>query len=189
MKQLYVIIIFAAAFTLASCGDDDEELGYTPTAIGDNSHTADSHQTEPDEDKGELYDTYTGLLQVTVNGESNTPTEQTISIEKTDEEHINFILKNFMLASGDDLIPVGTIKLENIALQQQGSNIIFTVSQDIYIQAGDAQLSTEWLGPLLGAVPVELKGIGNKDQLDIDIDINMVSLNQVIHVDFYTENK
>ena len=41
---------------------------------------------------------------------------------------------------------------------------------------------------VLGAHEVkELKGIGNKDQLDIDIDINMVSLSQIIHVDFYTE--
>ena len=181
------IIILATAFTLASCSNDYEELGYTPVAIGDNSHTADGHQAEIDDDKGELYDTYTGLLQVTVNGESNTPTEQTISIEKVDEEHINFILKNFMLASGEDFVPVGTIRLENITLQEEDGNILFAVSRDIYIQAGDAELSSEWLGPMLGAVPIELKGIGNKDQLDIDIDINMASLGQIIHVDFVAE--
>ena len=200
-KMKYFILLLATC-TLCACSDGYEELGYTPSAIGDNSHTADWHNTNTD-DKGKddggntdgqtgtlaekLGDTYTGFVQVTVDGVSNTPTEQTISIEKVDDDHINFTLKNFMLVSGNDVMPVGTIKLENIALQQEGDNILFSVTRDIYIQAGDADITTDWLGPILGAVPVELKGIGNKDQLDIDIDINMVSLMQIIHVDFYTE--
>ena len=186
---------------LTACGDDYEELGYVPTAIGDNSHTATQPKTEDDgngqggtggESAGSLADilnsSYTGLLQVTVDGESNTPTEQTIEIEKVDDNHINFMLKNFMLASGEDRIPVGTINLAGIELKQDGNNVTFYILQDIYIQNGDESLSSEWLGPMLGPVPVELSGIGNKEQLDIDIDINMVSLGQIIHVDFQTTN-
>ena len=203
MKQILFITTWAGALCgllcLTACGDELEELGYVPAAIGDNSHTAAHH----DEDTGgkqngsegagdyagtladQLAESYTGLLTVSINGESSNPAVQTISIEKVDGTHINFMLKNFMLSNEDTTMPVGTIRLENIELQPSGEAVAFSIDQSINIAAGDAEGYDEWFGPMLGPVPVKLQGVASPAGMDIDIDIDMKeTLNQIIHVDF-----
>lgn len=201
MRNLYKTFLYVCCATLlTACGDELEELGYTPTAINDNSHTANINTpTTSDEGSGgttedlsgtladRLNDSYTGMLQVTVNGESSTPVQQTILIEKVDATHIHFRLKNFLLVNGEDQLPVGTILLENIELTPAGNQVSFQINEDVYIQAGDPAITEEWMGPMLGAVPVQLQGTGNQQDMDIDINIDMVSLGQIIHVDFLTE--
>ena len=204
MKSLlYTLLYIGCLTTLYACGDELEELGYTPAAINDNAHTAYVTDNSSDNDNpnegdntdgdwtgtlaGMLNTTYTGLLQVTINEESNTPTQQTILIERVDGTHINFMLNNFMLANGEESLPVGTIQLKNIELQKEGELVTFHISENINIEAGDPAIAEEWAGPLLPPVPVVLKGKGNQQGMDIDIDIDMMeTLGQIIHVDFAT---
>ena len=187
MKQIYFITTWAVALCgllcLTACGDELEELGYVPAAIGDNSHTAAHHDSSTP--SGQFNESYTGMLTVSVNGESTTPAQQTIGIERVDDTHIHFLLKNFMLADEETQLPVGTIRLENIELQPNGETVTFSIERDINIEAGDAEGINEWFGPMLGPVPIKLQGTVTSAGMDIDIDIDMMeTLGQIIHVDF-----
>lgn len=189
MKQIYFIttwgVALCALLNLTACGNELEELGYVPAAIGDNSHTTIHHNSTESGQTNEINESYTGMLTVSVNGESTAPAQQTIGIERVDDTHIHFLLKNFMLADEETTLPVGTIRLENIELHPNGENVTFSIERDIIIEAGDAEGYDEWFGPLLGPVPIKLQGTVTPTGMDIEIDIDMMeTLGQIIHVDF-----
>jgi hypothetical protein len=75
-----------------------------------------------------------------------------------------------------------------------------STTQTIKISAGDPGYSikvngadytlqtSDWMGPMLPDVPVVLSGIATADKMAVNIDINMVTLGQVIGVKFGTMN-
>ena len=98
---------------------------------------------------------------------------------------VTFSLKNFMLVADEGVIPVGNIVLSGIKLGEGEGYQTISTTQTIRIEAGqsDSIATEEWLGPLLGEVPIVLNGKLRKNALYVNIDIDMMStLQQIIKV-------
>ncbi len=129
---------------------------------------------------------YTDNLVVTVNGESNEVPETTVTVQELDNGNINFLLSNFtMTLSGNDAY-VGNIELDDIEVTTEEGYKTFTYSGSTTIPAGNIEGVDEadWLGPMLGNVPLEMTGKMTDEQLYVTIDIDLELLSQTIHVEF-----
>lgn len=125
--------------------------------------------------------TYTDDLIVTINEVSTPAQKSNIDFVNHEDGTCDFILKNFCL--GEEVY-VGNIELKNVILTAGEGYNTFSVQQTITIQPGD-DTSKDWLGPLLGQVPIDMKGKISEDQLYCTIDIDMTStLGQTIEVTF-----
>ena len=128
--------------------------------------------------------TYTDNLIVTIDGESADPQETTIIVEQNADGTYKLALNNFVLGGE---IQVGNIVLDNITTTESNGIKSFQTSQDIFITAGEGN-EEDWLGPMLGAIPVSLTGKMDAEKLFCNIDIDMSeSLGQVINVVFGDE--
>ena len=133
--------------------------------------------------------TYTDNLVVTINDASTQPQETTIFFTDNGDGTCNFALNNFCLVDGDNKMGVGNISLENLILTEKKGFSTFTYNGIINISKGDDPSVDTWLGPILGDVPLVLKGEVNDDKLYVSIDIDMTStLDQMIYVKFGTDN-
>ncbi|MBR5117616.1 MAG: PCMD domain-containing protein [Muribaculaceae bacterium] len=119
---------------------------------------------------------YTGTLTVTVNGESSN-SESTISVVQNGNDY-TLSINNFEL---DDL-PIGNIVVTAPGTTNNGLTSIVT-SQDITITAGD-EGDDEWIGPMLGVVPINMVLAFNDYAMTTNIDIYMAELEQNINVKF-----
>lgn len=85
---------------------------------------------------------------------------QMVDVEVTDFENgsVMLSLKNFVLGEGVSATPVGTITIENLDVTP-GKTRTFSYDGAVTIAAGDdAGVSSPWIGPSLGSVPLTLKG-------------------------------
>ena len=131
---------------------------------------------------------YTEQLLVTVNGESNEPQEASITVYDNGDGTINFVLKNFFLGAGEDTMPVGNIFVENIPVEEGTDGLQhFAYDGTIVIQPGDIE-GVEWYGPMLGPIPVVLKGKMNDEKLYVIIDINLEAFGQIVNVQLGTDD-
>ncbi len=131
---------------------------------------------------------YTDNLVVTINGISNEPQKTDITVEQNNDGTYTLSLNKFTLISGEDIMPVGNIVLENIEATEENGIKSFAVERNIIITAGDENES-DWLGPMLGDVPVSLTGKMDAEKLFCTIDIDMSAmLGQIINVVFGDEN-
>lgn len=131
--------------------------------------------------------TYTDQLSVSINGIGSSQ-ESTITMEYLNDSTVNFTLKNFMLQNGENIIPVGNIAIDSLALTQVGGLKTFAYNGILNIVPGDPEVSDTWAGPILGDVPLDLKGSTNGEKLYVDIDIDMTAtLQQMIKVVFGQE--
>lgn len=127
---------------------------------------------------------YTDTLVVTVNG---TATQQTatISVDKNNDGTYNFNLKNFMLKMGGESMGIGNITLNNLKAAKSDKGDVVSTHRDITITAGDDPNISQWMGPLLKTIPLDLKLLVNKEKLYTLIDIDMQKTQgQKIHVTF-----
>lgn len=127
--------------------------------------------------------TYTETLYVTIDGETSEPQDANVLVQNCYDGNFNFVLKNFMLGSGADALPVGNINVPNLSKNDDGS---FAYQGIINIEAGDLEgvANDGWLGPMLGDVPLDLKGQfvdGNHLRVSIYIDMSE-KLEQIIYV-------
>lgn len=128
--------------------------------------------------------TYTDDLIVTINEVSAPAQKSNIDFVNHEDGTCDFILKNFCLGEEGDVIYVGNIELKNVTLTAGEEYNTFDVQQVITIQPGD-DASKDWWGPMLGQVPIDMKGKISEDQLYCTIDIDMTStLGQTIEVTF-----
>ena len=128
---------------------------------------------------------YNEKLIVTINGESTDSIPASIIVEQREDGKINFVLKNFMLVAGEDVMPVGNISLEGVDVVQEEGYKAISTDQTITIQPGDTtDIPAEgWIGPILGEVPILLSGKLNDTRLYCTIDIDMQAmLEQTINV-------
>lgn len=129
--------------------------------------------------------TYNGTLTVTVNGEvSEQPTS--VSIDEVNGNY-KLSINNFMLVAGETNLPVGNIVIDNVSGGVNGTLTTLCANKQINIAAGNVEgiAEDEWLGPLLGNVPVEMNArFTGEGYVVTDIHINMVELGQVIDVKF-----
>ena len=131
---------------------------------------------------------YTDNLVVTINGISNEPQKTDIAVEQNNDGTYTLSLNKFILISGEDIMPVGNIVLENIVVTEENGIKSFAVERNIIITAGDEN-EGDWLGPMLGEVPVSLTGKMDAEKLYCTIDIDMSAiLGQVISVVFGDDN-
>ena len=125
--------------------------------------------------------TYTDNLVVTIDGESTEPQETTISVAENADGTYCLSLNNFVL---DGEIKVGNIVVDNIQATDKHGIKEFATLQNINITAGEGN-ADDWLGPMLGEVPVDIKGKMTDEKLYCTIDIDMsATLGQVIYVTF-----
>lgn len=128
---------------------------------------------------------YKGNLTVSINGEGSTQ-PATISIVENAGKY-NLSILNFMLGEGESVLPVGNIVIENVTGAVAGNLTTLYVNKNITIQKGNAAgiADDDWLGPMLGEVPVKMSSSFNTNGfLGVNIDINMTTLGQVINVTF-----
>lgn len=126
---------------------------------------------------------YTDTLVVTVNGSTTTQTA-TISVDKQADGRYNFALKNFKLNMAGAVMGIGNITLNNLKAAKSDKGDVVSTHQDITITAGDDPNISQWMGPLLKTIPLDLKLLVNDEKLYTLIDINMKKLEQTIHVTF-----
>ncbi len=127
---------------------------------------------------------YKDQLVVTIDGESSPAQESTIEVVDNGDKTCNLTLRNFYLIDSGFEMPIGTIVLTNIPVEDtdKGYSTILA-NQNIVIQPGDTE--NNWLGPNLGEIPVKLDGKMSADKLYCSIDIDMsASLQQIIKVVF-----
>ncbi len=125
---------------------------------------------------------YTGQLNVTVNG-NLTQMGTTIALDQNGDKY-NFSLKNFKLVNGEQVIGVGNIELNDLEAAEAYGIKTITVEKDIMITEGDDPTIDQWIGPVISPIPLKLVAKFNDQVLSVDIDINMVTLGQIIKVNF-----
>lgn len=131
--------------------------------------------------------TYTDDLVVTINEVSTPAQKSNIDFVNHEDGTCDFVLKNFCLALGGEVMPVGNIELKGVDLVTGDSYNTFETKQTINILPGnDPDIPEEdWIGPDLEDVPIDMQGKINEEQLYCTIDIDMTStLGQMIKVTF-----
>ena len=124
---------------------------------------------------------YTDNLIVTIDGESTEPQETTIIVEQNADGTYKLALNNFTLGG---MIQVGNIVLDGITATENNGIKSFQTNQEIFITAGEGN-EEDWMGPMLGAIPVSLTGKMDAEKLYCTIDIDMSEmLGQMINVVF-----
>lgn len=132
--------------------------------------------------------TYTDNLIVTINEESTEPMAANITLDEMSDGTYTLSLKNFMLVAGEEKLPVGNITLPGITLTEGQGCKEFATKQIIAIQPGETGAAEDWIGPMLGDVPIDMQGQLTADKLYCTIDIDMMeSLGQIIKVTFGEE--
>ena len=120
---------------------------------------------------------YTDNLVVTIDGESTEPQETTIIVEQNADGTYKLALNNFTLGG---MIQVGNIVLDGITATENNGIKSFQTNQEIFITAGEGN-EEDWLGPVLGAIPVSITGKMDAEKLycAIDIDLGEMIVNVV----------
>ena len=132
--------------------------------------------------------TYTDNLIVTINEESTEPMAANITLDEMSDGTYTLSLKNFMLVAGEEKLPVGNITLPGITLTEGQGCKEFATKQIIAIQPGETGAAEDWIGPMLGDVPIDMQGQLTAEKLYCIIDIDMMeSLGQNIKVTFGEE--
>lgn len=127
---------------------------------------------------------YTDALVVTVNGTATRQTA-TICVDENNDGTYNFNLKNFMLKMGKESMGIGNITLNNLKAAKSDKGDVVSTHQNITITAGDDPNVSNWMGPMLDTIPLDLKLLVNDKKLYTLIDIDMQKkLGQTIHVTF-----
>ena len=124
--------------------------------------------------------TYTDNLVVAINGNASEPMQTTINVKNNGNTTYSLSLNEFTL----DGIAVGNIVIDDITVTEEGGIKSFATKQNILITAGEDNEKV-WIGPMLGEVPVDLKGEMTNGSLFCNIDIDFTEgLGQVIMVQF-----
>ena len=177
MKHKHFKHLFTVLLLL--CYVSVESFAYTPLSLkGSNVKAVNNGTTVK----------YTDNLVVTINGIINEPQKTDITVEQNNDGTYTLSLNNFTLISGEEILPIGNIVLENIEVTEENSIKSFVVERNIIITAGDEN-EGDWLGPMLGEVPVNLTGKMDAEKLYFTIDIDMSEmLGQTITVVFGDDN-
>lgn len=129
--------------------------------------------------------TYTDALAVTINGVSSDPMQTTINVESTDNGTYTLSLLNFVMVSGEDVIPVGNIVVNSINAETVDGITSFATKQIVPLTAGDLEDVSFWLADMLTEINIDLTGKMTDGSLYCTINIDLTEvLGQVIDVEF-----
>jgi hypothetical protein len=118
---------------------------------------------------------YTDNLVVTVDGTATEPQETTITVEQAADGTCTLSLNNFMLGG---MVKVGNIVVDKISTTENNNIKSFEVGRNISITAGEGN-EEDWLGPMLGEVPVNIIGKMDDEHLYCTINIVMEELGTI----------
>ena len=124
------------------------------------------------------YRTYPLDLYVTINGETREKQVAEILVETLESGNINFVLKNFVLKTDEEPMPIGNIVVNGLEVAGDGS---FSFKGNLQLEEGDDPAYTTWYGPTVtsmagGSVPIDLCGkFVDENTLMVYISINMES--------------
>ncbi len=107
------------------------------------------------------------LLVIMMGSPLDAPQQTTIQLAGSENGNYSFILKNFSVNMMGQPIPVGTIQLDGLNIE----NRKISTTQTIQIQAGDTPGA---IGPGLGDVPVDLEANVTDNAITATININMM---------------
>ena len=129
--------------------------------------------------------TYTDELNVTINGTSSAPQQTTINVEAEANGTYTLSLLNFVMANGEDKIPVGNIVVPAIAVTESNGIKNFTTKQTVPLTEGDPEIASFWLASMLQEITVDIKGKMTDGSLYCTIDIDITeAMGQVVAVTF-----
>lgn len=129
---------------------------------------------------------YTGKLTVQINDFVNTQDNVGVTVTANDDGTYRLMIKNFALVDGEDVTPVGNIDIDSVPAVTACGFTALSMNKNITIAEGDLEDEPFWLGPTLGEVPIVMTALYNDTEMRVHIDIDMVTLGQVIKVDFET---
>ena len=132
---------------------------------------------------------YTEPLVVTVDGESTEPQDASVTVVDNGDGTINFVLNNFFLRMEGYEMPVGNVSVANIPTTEASDGLTyFTFEGPIAIEPGNMEgMSDEdWLGPMIGEIPLVLQGKMNEDKLFVTL--NIVLGDQIVQVQLGTDD-
>lgn len=121
---------------------------------------------------------YKEKISVTLDGTPFPDAESTITVTKYEDGTCDFTLPNFMLVDGENAMPVGTINLKGVPMTEAEGYTAISAKQDITIAPGNMEgvADEDWLGPMLGEVPIELEGKLTDTQLYATIHISFMGM-------------
>lgn len=128
---------------------------------------------------------YNEKLVVTVDNVSTDSIPAAITVVDNGDGTCDFSLKNFMLVAGESSMPIGNVDLKGVKMETVDGISNISTNQNIVIQPGEDSNygEDEWIGPMLGEVPIVLTGKLTATALYVNIDIDMSeSLQQIINV-------
>ncbi|MBR1788622.1 MAG: hypothetical protein IJ762_05480 [Bacteroidaceae bacterium] len=132
--------------------------------------------------------TYSDQLVVSVDAESTDPMDAKVQVTPLTNGGINFALKNFTMILGGNEMHVGNIEVADLKIYQGQGYQYFNYDGSLVIAAGDEEgvEEDEYVGPMLGEIPLRMRGRMTDERLYVVIDIEMEvgGEMQVIHVDF-----
>ena len=130
--------------------------------------------------------TYTSHIKVSVN--ENSSEQDEVKVEVTQQNGVyNLSLKNFCLTAEGITMPVGNIEVTGVEGTDEHGYTTLLCNAPINITPGDdpADSQDEWIGPMLGAVPIDLTARFTDTALSANIDINLEILGQIIGVNLF----
>ena len=136
---------------------------------------------------------YTEPLVVSINGASSEPQDASVTVVDNGNGTINFVLKNFILVAGEDVMPVGNINVENIPVKKGEDGLDYISFNDsIILESGDMEGVDMWMGPIIcaqvGKIPLDLTGKMSDEKLFATIDIDLKDvMGQVVNVQLGTD--
>ena len=140
--------------------------------------------------------TYSGELAVSITtGETTattSPQVRDVMVNAEDDGQMEFQLDNFILNQEGAVMPVGSIRVSDIDLEEDGEAVTFTVNRRITIEAGDDP-SQDWMGPMLSEMPdengekgilIDMQGRFEGGKLTLSLDIPFSQMGMQIGVTF-----
>ena len=130
--------------------------------------------------------TYTCHIKVVVNGVVSEQDEVPVVVTGNNGVY-DLALNNFCLSADDVTMPVGNIAVSGVEGVDEYGYTTIKFNSPITITPGNDGVHSqdEWIGPLLGEVPIDLTARFIGTALDADIDIELAVLGQTISVSLF----
>lgn len=125
---------------------------------------------------------YKCTLAILVNESPADPQDMVVTTTKADDGTYTLQLKNFILYSQGQPMPVGTITVPNIKATEENGDILLSSEQNITIEKGDMPGVEGWMGSELGEVPISLEGSIRSSVLDATLNIPFGMMSICVYV-------
>lgn len=130
--------------------------------------------------------TYSCHIKVTVNGVSSEQDQVQVDVTNSNGLY-TLTLKNFCLTTEGVTLPVGNIEVSGVEGVDEYGYTTILYTEPVIITPGDdpAFSESEWIGPLLDEVPLDLAARFTATALSANIDIELAMMGQTIGVNLF----